>query len=76
LGKSNKYSNLQVYLAAMNSGQCAAKRTRAFPADTYPFSSPDSKPMHTKHVKVDTNGQIQESTFEEARKAHSIPLQV
>jgi esterase/lipase len=36
----------------------------------------DGKPMPTKHMKVDANGQIHESTFEEARKALSIPLQV
>jgi hypothetical protein len=36
----------------------------------------DGKPMQTKHMKVDANGQIHESTFEEARKALSIPLQV
>lgn len=35
----------------------------------------DGKPMQTKHMKVDANGQIHESTFEEARKALSIPLQ-
>ena len=29
----------------------------------------DGKPMQTKHMKVDANGQIHESTFEEARKA-------
>jgi hypothetical protein len=32
--------------------------------------------MQTKHMKVDANGQIHESTFEEARKALSIPLPV
>jgi hypothetical protein len=36
----------------------------------------DGKPMQTKHMKVDAQGQIHESTFEEARKALSIPLQV
>ena len=36
----------------------------------------DGKPMQTKHMKVDANGQVHESTFEEARKALSIPLQV
>ena len=36
----------------------------------------DGKPMQTKHMKVDAFGQIHESTFEEARKALSIPLQV
>jgi hypothetical protein len=36
----------------------------------------DGKPMQTKHMKVDANGQIHESTFEEARKTLSIPLQV
>jgi esterase/lipase len=34
----------------------------------------DSKPMQTKHMKVDATGQVHESTFEEARKALSIPL--
>ena len=34
----------------------------------------DGKPMQTKHMKVDAGGQIHESTFEEARKALSIPL--
>ena len=32
----------------------------------------DSKPMQTKHMKVDATGQVHESTFEEARKALSI----
>jgi hypothetical protein len=36
----------------------------------------DGKPMQTKHMKVDAQGQVHESTFEEARKALSIPLQV
>jgi len=36
----------------------------------------DGKPMQTKHMKVDAIGQIQDSTFEEARKALSIPLQI
>jgi dienelactone hydrolase len=36
----------------------------------------DGKPMQTKHMKVDAFGQIHESTFEEAKKALSIPLQV
>ena len=36
----------------------------------------DGKPMQTKHLKVDANGQIHESTFGEARKTLSIPLQV
>ena len=35
----------------------------------------DGKPMQTKHMKVDASGQIHESTFEEARKALSVPLQ-
>jgi pimeloyl-ACP methyl ester carboxylesterase len=35
----------------------------------------DGKPMQTKHMKVDAGGQIHESTFEEARRALSIPLQ-
>ena len=35
----------------------------------------DGKPMQTKHMKVDAIGQVHESTFEEARKALSIPLQ-
>ena len=34
----------------------------------------DGKPMQTKHMKVDAIGQIHESTFEEARKALSVPL--
>jgi hypothetical protein len=34
----------------------------------------DGKPMPTKHMKVDAVGQIHESTFEEARKALSVPL--
>jgi hypothetical protein len=36
----------------------------------------DGKAMPTKHMKVDANGQIHESSFEEARKALSIPLRV
>jgi fermentation-respiration switch protein FrsA (DUF1100 family) len=36
----------------------------------------DSKPMQTKHMKVDATGQVHESTFEEARKALSIPILV
>jgi dienelactone hydrolase len=36
----------------------------------------DGKSVPTKHMKVDASGQIHESTFEEARKALSIPLQV
>jgi fermentation-respiration switch protein FrsA (DUF1100 family) len=36
----------------------------------------DSKPAQTKHMKVDANGQVHESTFEEARKALSMPLPV
>jgi alpha-beta hydrolase superfamily lysophospholipase len=36
----------------------------------------DGKSMQTKHIKVDAFGNIHESTFEEARKALSIPLQV
>lgn len=36
----------------------------------------DGKPVQTKHMKVDATGQVHESTFEEARKALSIPLQV
>lgn len=36
----------------------------------------DGKPMQTKHMKVDGIGQVHESTFEQARKALSIPLQV
>jgi dienelactone hydrolase len=34
----------------------------------------DSKPMQTKHMKVDATGQVHESTFEEARKALSVPI--
>jgi hypothetical protein len=34
----------------------------------------DGKPTQTKHMKVDAIGQIHESTFEEARKALSVPL--
>jgi hypothetical protein len=36
----------------------------------------DGQPMPTKHMKVDASGQIHECTFEEARKALSILLQV
>ncbi|MBZ5699972.1 MAG: esterase FrsA [Acidobacteriia bacterium] len=36
----------------------------------------DSKPMQTRHMKVDATGQVHESTFEEARKALAIPLPV
>ena len=34
----------------------------------------DGKPTRTMHMKVDANGQIHESTFEEARKALSVPI--
>jgi dienelactone hydrolase len=34
----------------------------------------DSKPTHTKHMKVDASGRVHESTFEEARKAVSVSL--
>jgi fermentation-respiration switch protein FrsA (DUF1100 family) len=34
----------------------------------------DGKSMQSKHMKVDAIGQIHESTFEEARKALSVPL--
>jgi hypothetical protein len=34
----------------------------------------DGKSMQSKHMKVDAFGQIHESTFEEARKALSVPL--
>jgi hypothetical protein len=36
----------------------------------------DGKPLQTKHMKVDATGQVHESTFEEARKALSVPLLV
>ena len=36
----------------------------------------DGKPMQSKHTKVDAGGQVHESSFEEARKALSVPLLV
>ncbi len=36
----------------------------------------DGKPLQTKHMKVDATGQVHESTFEEARKALSVPFLV
>jgi len=34
----------------------------------------DGKPAQTKHMKVDATGQIHESTFDDARKALSVPI--